>query len=195
MGIVEGRGVPEGAKGEVSQGVSTSLEGDVLLQRKVNLEEIRQRLRRLLEPESGAFFGSEVAPLIFFPEEDEGELKIKKKSALKRADMWTEEYMDKRAQAKWMGENLGLAENMPPKPEFRSRYADPNHPAANGDFVGLLSGGRWQSGGRKEKDRGGEGSSGQIEEDGEPSKKRGEHKASMLSGLLKQVRRSLILAI
>ncbi|RSM02349.1 hypothetical protein CEP52_008040 [Fusarium oligoseptatum] len=35
---------------------------------------------------------------------------------------------------------------MLPKPEFRSRYADPNHPASSGDIVALLTGGRWKYG-------------------------------------------------
>ncbi|KAK5659672.1 hypothetical protein OQA88_880 [Cercophora sp. LCS_1] len=68
-----GGGVLKGAKGGGSQG--TGLVEGVVLQGKVKLGEIRGKLRKLVEPDSGLFSGSEVAPLTFFPGGNEDELK------------------------------------------------------------------------------------------------------------------------
>lgn len=105
----------------------------------------------------------EPAPLIFPALEAiasdagiEAEGKKKKKNAFDRGEAWMDEYMDRRAQTKWMTKNPDLpVATMMPKPEYRSRYADPNHPAASGDIVALVTGGRWRYG-RDEPEKGDE---------------------------------------
>ncbi|KAL7796735.1 hypothetical protein V8C37DRAFT_371306 [Trichoderma ceciliae] len=66
----------------------------------------------------------------------------KKPSNVKRSLLFATEYMDKRSQAQWASEHpesrLG---HLGVKPEFHSRYADPNHPASSGSLLALLTGG------------------------------------------------------
>lgn len=94
---------------------------------------------------SSSFEWPETAPLVF-PALDEladgPDPAQKEAGALKRGGKFVGEYLDRRAQAKWSGQapDSNMA-NALPKPEFRSRYADPNHPASSGDIVALLSGG------------------------------------------------------
>jgi hypothetical protein len=58
--------------------------------------------------------------------------------------------MDRRAQAKWLEKDRDFPmADLPPRPAFRSRYADPNHPAGSGDIIAFLTGGTWQSGSDK----------------------------------------------
>lgn len=66
----------------------------------------------------------------------------KKPNQFQRSMMFAAEYMDRRGQAKWATDHpdSGLA-NLGAKPEFKSRYADPNHPAASGNILALLTGG------------------------------------------------------
>jgi len=92
----------------------------------------------------------ETAPLIF-PALDElaggqhGEKK--KEGVLKRGGKFVGDYMDRRARAKWAGQNPdSKMANSTPMPEFHSRYADPNNPAASGDILALLTGGHLQGG-------------------------------------------------
>lgn len=66
----------------------------------------------------------------------------KQPNSMKRSMLFAMDYMDKRAQAQWAKDHpesqlaqLGV------KPEFHSRYADPNHPASSGSLVALLTGG------------------------------------------------------
>lgn len=71
--------------------------------------------------------------------EDAGQ---KQPNGVKRSMMFAMEYMDKRAQAQWASDHpeSRLAE-LSVKPEFHSRYADPNHPASSGSLLALLTGG------------------------------------------------------
>lgn len=108
--------------------------------------------RRMFESSSGAtsFEWPETAPLVFpaldeladAEDNDDGAAKDKKQSAIKRSGKFVGEYMDKRARAKWAGENpdSNMA-NATGKETFSSRYADPNHPASSGDPIALLTGG------------------------------------------------------
>ncbi|KAL6887995.1 hypothetical protein GGI43DRAFT_416854 [Trichoderma evansii] len=66
----------------------------------------------------------------------------KQPNSMKRSMLFAMDYMDKRAQAQWAADHpesqlaqLGV------KPEFHSRYADPNHPASSGSLLALLTGG------------------------------------------------------
>lgn len=70
----------------------------------------------------------------------------KKENALKRGGKFVDSYLDRRAQAKWSGENPdSKMANAMPKPTFKSRYADPNHAASSGDVIALLTGGHLQA--------------------------------------------------
>ncbi|KAF2819223.1 hypothetical protein CC86DRAFT_375363 [Ophiobolus disseminans] len=97
--------------------------------------------RSRFESSSGAtsFEWPQTAPLVFPALDD---LAGEKKAAVKRSGKFVGAYMDKRARAKFAGENpdSGLA-NAAGKEKFASRYADPNHPASSGDVVALLTGG------------------------------------------------------
>ncbi|KAJ9131733.1 FAD binding domain protein [Pleurostoma richardsiae] len=107
------------------------------------------RLARRMQPSSGSssFEWPEAAPLTFpaldalAGSESEG-ASAAKQSAIKRGGKFVEQYLDKRAQAKWAGQNPdSKMANSAPKPEFHSRYADPNHPASSGDPLAFLTGG------------------------------------------------------
>jgi hypothetical protein len=97
--------------------------------------------RRRFESSSGAtsFEWPQTAPLVF-PALDE--LAGEKQAAVKRSGKFVAEYIDKRARAKWAGDNPDSAlANANGKETFSSRYADPNHPASSGDPIALLTGG------------------------------------------------------
>jgi hypothetical protein len=99
------------------------------------------RSRRLFESSSGAtsFEWPQTAPLVF-PALDG--LASEKQAAVKRGGKFVAEYMDRRARAKWAGENPNSTlANATGKEKFSSRYADPNHPASSGDPIALLTGG------------------------------------------------------
>ncbi|KAG8412954.1 hypothetical protein J3458_013377 [Metarhizium acridum] len=93
----------------------------------------------------------ETAPLVF-PDLDKMagtaqgrnavEKAAKQPNSVKRGMLFAMEYMDKRGQAQFAKENpgSGLA-NLGVKPEFHSRYSDPNHPASSGSLIALLTGG------------------------------------------------------
>jgi hypothetical protein len=70
----------------------------------------------------------------------------KKPNSFKRYGKFVDDYLDRRALAKWAGQapDSNIA-NAVPKPTFKSRYADPNHPASSGDIVALLTGGAFQT--------------------------------------------------
>ncbi|GAB7353682.1 hypothetical protein MBLNU459_g4088t1 [Dothideomycetes sp. NU459] len=63
----------------------------------------------------------------------------------KSSQRFVAEYMDRRAQAIYMANNSDttLTHQISPdkKPQFRSRFSDPNHPASSGHPIALLSGG------------------------------------------------------
>jgi hypothetical protein len=97
--------------------------------------------RSMFESSSGAtsFEWPQTAPLVF-PALDE--LDGEKQAAYKRSGKYVSEYMDRRARAKWAGENPdSTLANASGKEKFYSRYADPNHPASSGDPLALLTGG------------------------------------------------------
>lgn len=91
-----------------------------------------------------AFDWPETAPLVFPDLDalvDEGST-AKKQSVMKRSGNFVGQYMDSRAQAKWAANNPdSKIANAAPKPEFHSRYADPNHAASSEDVLALLTGG------------------------------------------------------
>ena len=101
----------------------------------------------------GSFQWPDAAPLVF-PSPDEldearlaanGGKKLKRENAVDRSEKWLDGYIDRQAQAKWIKKNPRLPmTSLLPKPTFHSRYADPSHPAASGDIVALVTGGRWQ---------------------------------------------------
>ncbi|KAM0262155.1 hypothetical protein ACHAQJ_001898 [Trichoderma viride] len=66
----------------------------------------------------------------------------KQPNSMKRSMIFAMEYMDKRSQAQWSSDHpeSRLAQ-LGTKPEFHSRYADPNHPASSGSLFALLTGG------------------------------------------------------
>lgn len=121
--------------------------------REKTLQAIRNRAWAAMKSSSATVASSEPAPLIFLaPDRTADQPKSvngngKKKSAASRAEIWLDNYKDRHAQAKWREENSELpAADWMPKPEYRSRYSDPSHPAASGDIVAFVTGGRWQYG-------------------------------------------------
>ncbi|KAF2095827.1 hypothetical protein NA57DRAFT_7372, partial [Rhizodiscina lignyota] len=93
----------------------------------------------------GEFEFPETAPLVF-PALDqiavrEGEGGKKKDGRLKRGKAFLDDYMDKRAWANWQGQNPDSQLAQTVKPEFHSRYSDPNNPASSGNLISLVSGG------------------------------------------------------
>jgi hypothetical protein len=136
------------------------------LDRMTSSKEVQRRMLKQIghkiRPHSGPIGGLEPAPLVFPAVEssinvsneggldDTGQTKKKKKKAISRAGDWLDEHIDRHAQAKWREENSELAmAQMLPAPQFRSRYADPNHPAASGSLVDLVTGGKWALGKKK----------------------------------------------
>lgn len=145
---------------------------------KDEMKRFHRQMETILRPSDGTTTGvewPEPAPLVFpsvnpgtvatmstTAEEESGDdskgesntskdaKKKKKKNGATRAGDWIDEYMDKHAQARWIDENPDApVANALPRPEFRSRYADPSHAATSGDVVALLSGGRWQYGSKE----------------------------------------------
>lgn len=72
---------------------------------------------------------------------DEGARTFKQKLA--GSMKFANEYMDRRAHATYAmkNPNSGLT-HLGVRPEFRSRYSDPSHPAASGSLLGLITGGK-----------------------------------------------------
>lgn len=64
-------------------------------------------------------------------------------SSVKRTGHFISDYQDRRAVARWSGQHPdSRMARLAPTPGFQSRFADPNHPAASGDFVALVTGGK-----------------------------------------------------
>jgi hypothetical protein len=150
-----GIALAEGQKG--NEGV-TRMPRDIALRKTTSsngLAQIQAHMQRMLRPSEFTLSSSEtpsIAPLIFpsptaahplHSNQDAQENKKKKKNAVGRAEIWLDEYLDKRAQATWKMETDGVASEGVPYPKFRSRYADPKHLAGSGDIVGLITGGKW----------------------------------------------------
>ncbi|KAK7416894.1 hypothetical protein QQX98_004952 [Neonectria punicea] len=134
-----------------------------VITKKISSEEgmrnIQEQTERMMKPFSSTFHWDEPAPLIFPALDKTGSDQLKtgdekkKKNAADRAEKWLDEYMDRRAQAKWIEKNPEVPmTSLLPKPEFRSRYADPNHPASSGDIVAFVTGRRWEHGSVKTAD-------------------------------------------
>ncbi|KAK1973663.1 hypothetical protein LZ30DRAFT_610198 [Colletotrichum cereale] len=130
---------------------------DVMTQ-KVTSHEIMKRFQKQvhsrMKANSGAFQWPNPAPLVFpLPEETTMALTTKssggRKSKIDRGEIWLDDFMDKRAQAKWIQQspNSIVASSLP-KPQFRSRYADPSHAAASGDIAAFVTGGTWSTKGK-----------------------------------------------
>ncbi|GAB1316908.1 hypothetical protein MFIFM68171_07118 [Madurella fahalii] len=117
--------------------------GETGLAKKI--QDLTSQMQRITKHSNGAFNWAETAPLVFPPPDTAPS--AGKDNVADRAERWLDEHMDKRAQAKWTADNtkppIG---NALPKPEFRSRYADPNHPASSGDIVAFLTGGSGNTG-------------------------------------------------
>jgi hypothetical protein len=93
---------------------------------------------------SGKTYGElelpEAAPLIF-PALDSLSA-ADQQSKMKSTKKFVADYFDRRAQAQYAAENPGskLA-GQGQEPAFKSRFADPNHPANSGSLISLLTGG------------------------------------------------------
>lgn len=64
-------------------------------------------------------------------------------TSVRRTGHFISDYQDRRAVARWSGQHPdSQMAKLAPAPGFQSRFADPNHPAASGDFVALVTGGK-----------------------------------------------------
>lgn len=117
-----------------------------------------QRLRHKFQSSSGNTYGElefpETAPLIFpvlehlESQDDKQALKLREK--LIKKHQFIDSYWDKRAQARYAAKNPDSMLAQGPKPEFTSRYADPNHPASSGNLISLITGGHINPPSRKD---------------------------------------------
>ncbi|KAH7351267.1 hypothetical protein BKA65DRAFT_396841 [Rhexocercosporidium sp. MPI-PUGE-AT-0058] len=123
----------------------------------------RQTFRNL-RLSSGKTYGElelpESAPLIFPAldkvAEDESEEGAQKQGMMKSTSKFVDDYFDRRARAKWAGENPDSKLVVPgQRTEFTSRYSDPNNPANNGSLVSMLTGGKFNPRGLKNEGWGG----------------------------------------
>ncbi|KAI8712346.1 hypothetical protein NCS52_01332400 [Fusarium sp. LHS14.1] len=150
---------------------------DIVMQKssgKQSLEKFKHQFQDNMKPFKGTVSWPEPAPLTF-PSLDEiskgKESEAKNKNKLDKAEQWLDEYMDRRGQAKWIRKNPDHSvATMLPKPEFRSRYSDPNHPASSGDIVALLTGGRWKYGRAKPAEPGSSGNKADSDQDSDSEK-------------------------
>ena len=125
-------------------------------------DKIAQKARTMRRSDGSTNSIPQAAPLVF-PGLDElagktDEKSKKKKGSLGSASDFVGRYLDKRAVAKYVRElhkvyasDLLILQQgakhpesklTQPKPVFKSRYADPTHPAASGNFRALLTGGK-----------------------------------------------------
>jgi hypothetical protein len=70
-----------------------------------------------------------------------GDKPQKKENKASKAFGSFNDYLDRRARAKYTAENEGNILNVQTNRGFNNRFLDPNHPATNGGLIGLLSGG------------------------------------------------------
>ncbi|KAJ5625246.1 hypothetical protein N7510_001555 [Penicillium lagena] len=117
------------------------------------------RLQFKFKSSDGQSYGDlfpEVAPLVF-PSLDQlasakdAETKLSK---TRQRHQFVAEYLDRRAQASFRAKNPDSVLNQGAEPKFTSRYADPTHPAASGDLLGLITGGHLTRRNGKETIRG-----------------------------------------
>ncbi|KAI4854256.1 hypothetical protein E4T44_00295 [Aureobasidium sp. EXF-8845] len=116
----------------------------------------------------GEFQWPEMAPLIYPDLHDlaaaSDETEKAKRSSLQKKRQFVEDYMDRRAQAKFAMENPNSALAAGPKPQFTSRFSDPSHAANSGSLAALISGGAVQMPQRNDllSSRGGQAGGGRI---------------------------------
>ncbi|KAF7945120.1 hypothetical protein EAE96_009899 [Botrytis aclada] len=122
------------------------------ISKSINPQTRESKTRNKFRTSSGNTYGDfefpEAAPLIF-PALDaaltntgvEEEEKLKEK--LKRKGDFVSDYMDRRARAQYAAHNPNSFLSTGPKEKFRSRYADPNHPASSGNPWSLITGGKF----------------------------------------------------
>lgn len=91
----------------------------------------------------------EIAPLIYPGLEDMlAQPQVQRddnfKARLLRNKEFVADYFDRRARADYAGNNpdSALTKSAGETPEFRTRFADPNHPCNNGHLVSLITGGK-----------------------------------------------------
>lgn len=86
----------------------------------------------------------EAAPLIFPGISEEAKAQILKENSMKKSARWTQDYLDRRAQARWNQQNPDseLTKAVDVDPTFNSTLGNPNHPAFQGSWPTLFSGGR-----------------------------------------------------
>ncbi|TVY43144.1 hypothetical protein LSUB1_G001312 [Lachnellula subtilissima] len=127
---------------------SSDSHGSVNMMKSITSTSFFSSWTQKMRVSSGKIYGElelpQAAPLIF-PGLDSvasemGEEGAKKQKRMKKSGKFVADYMDRRAQAKYAGENpgSGLAQT---DPKFRSRFADPNHPANSGNLISLVMGG------------------------------------------------------
>lgn len=105
----------------------------------------------------------EAAPLIF-PHLDaaaEEEEAGKKPNAFKKSGKFIGDYMDRRANAVYNAENPDSSLSTG-TPQFKSRYADPTHPASSGSLISLVTGGKVDPRGVRNKNQKGIGGRGGL---------------------------------
>lgn len=116
---------------------------------------MQQRMKRY----NGVFECPETAPLVFTTAAEDHAINVMKKNGKKmngfdRGEQWINGFRDRRAQVKWTTKTLdSQASATKQKHEFRSRYADPSHPAASGDIVAFATAGKWSTRGRVKQAR------------------------------------------
>ena len=101
----------------------------------------RSKFRSASGKTQGAAQMPEAAPLVFPILRDAPE--AEKVNAFKRAANFAADYSDRRAQASFESQNPDTHQLTagPPRKEFASRWADPNHPVNQGGLLNTLSGG------------------------------------------------------
>jgi hypothetical protein len=127
---------------------SSDTHGSVNIMKSITSSSLFSGRTQKMQVSSGKTYGElalpEAAPLIF-PALDSvasetSEEGVKRQNKMKKTGKFVADYMDRRAQAQYAGENPGssLAQT---DPKFKSRFADPNHPANSGSLISLVTGG------------------------------------------------------
>lgn len=111
--------------------------------------QIQERMKRY----DGVFECAETAPLVFPSPASDYEAMVTKKNGKRmngfdRGEQWLNGFRDRRAQMKWAAKTQDGTTSTLKQHEFRSRYADPSHPAASGDIVAFATGGKWSTRGK-----------------------------------------------
>ncbi|KAH8174303.1 FAD binding domain protein [Sarocladium implicatum] len=111
--------------------------------------QFQERMKRY----NGIFHCLETAPLVFPTAASDHEAMVTKKNgkrmnAFDRGGQWLNSFHDRRSQTKWAAKTQDGTRLTTRQHEFRSRYADPSHPAASGDIVAFATGGKWSTRGK-----------------------------------------------